>query len=1572
MKRLLSIAVMWLAMMVVAPVKAQATYGSPVPPASGWWEDRAGDGGGTHFPSADAACRNQHQVFNPAATYQSPTIASTLTTANCNWDKSAPGANSINPATVAFACPSGSVGISSAGKCISSGAGTSHGGRGGGGGDAPCGCPGGRDPPGEGPGAGNGGATGGISGDTGDSGAGGAGGPGAGGQDGFGSGSPSPEVGNPVRVADGAKTQREVDYSTADGLLTVRRSYSSLQGNDAKQARPSDSPGFGRNWRGILPGLLAVVGDPNYVAGFEYVTDGGSTLSFNATNFYDTTVWTFAGAQNDRASMTMVTVPTVNRFDYFRNGASVLNGPAEVRIDFRNGNYVLFRRAGAYNTASEHRYMVPIEQGFSSGYRQFFDYPDTGIYPDKVRDSFGRQLLLTWTDPAVSAGGAPNPVGKVISEIGLPDSSRLTYAYGSAGGLGYGTVQNRLQTVQRLSATSAVLWGRSYLYDNTTFDTALTGIVDQNGARLSTYTYSDAGLVATSERSGGVARHEFTYGEELPWRESYRTTVRNPLGRDHNYFFYKGTGNGFMPRILTKIDGAATLNMPADTRTWSYSGYDVTSATDTNGNRNDFAVDFTNHRYDSRIDAAGSVDARTTSASFDPAQDLFTRLERPGLRLNFTYSPIGQLLTRTETDTTTHTLPYSTAGQARTWTYGWTSTGKLASTNGPLPVTATKDDTQTFAYDALGNLSSVINGLGQVTGFAGYDANGRPATMTDANGIVTAFVYDGLGRTTSVKVKHPTTASLDATTTIDYDVEGRVTGITRPATEKLIVDYDLAGRVTAIRNPSGERIDYTLDPMGNVTAETTKRSNATIRNTVSRTFDEIGRMLSETLGPNRTTAWQYDKNGNATRMTSARSNATQMAFDGLDRLTGTIAADTGTTLDKYDPRDNLTEHTDAATVKTTFVRNGFGEVIQEVSPDRGTSTYYYNAAGQMTAAIDGRGQRVDYTRDILGRTLTKTPVGLTAQKITYTYDTAGITGSYGIGRLSKIVDGSGTTLFSYDHRGNLLIKRQKIGSTTAANVTWSYDLADRIATITYPSGRIVTYVRDTKGRVSSVTTKASGTAALVTLASGITYEAFGPLASATYGNGLSLTQDWGTDARLYAKSVKRVSTGANLWAATYAYDNDDNITGITDLVDATRSASYGYDVVDRLTRVVVPMGAVRQTDWTHDPNGNRTSEELRAVAGQANPDTTRVLTKVTGTNRLSTVQTATGLRTITYDARGNTSGETRGGGVSMTTTYDGYARLTGYVRTGDATQANVYNGLDDRVQVTSGTDVRRYLYDQDGRLIGDYGTSAADVKGEFIWLLPEVANDNSFGGDDGVGGYAPLAVASGPAASSVVSWLHGNHLGTPVLTTNASGTAVTPGTYVALGYPGQMKTYADLYYNRYRDYDTATGRYIQADPIGLAGDLNPYAYARGNPLRFVDPGGAIVKILTSDPRALRALMRAYLRLNRSKRGREITYKLESSCKIYYIKPAFHKAEFSGDTLLIDPFNSLKLWTTKGYIPTPLEVILGHELGHAFGTKDDGASRMNNVIINENQIRQQLGYPIRTDYFVPQFDWVPLR
>jgi RHS repeat-associated protein len=70
------------------------------------------------------------------------------------------------------------------------------------------------------------------------------------------------------------------------------------------------------------------------------------------------------------------------------------------------------------------------------------------------------------------------------------------------------------------------------------------------------------------------------------------------------------------------------------------------------------------------------------------------------------------------------------------------------------------------------------------------------------------------------------------------------------------------------------------------------------------------------------------------------------------------------------------------------------------------------------------------------------------------------------------------------------------------------------------------------------------------------------------------------------------------------------------------------------------------------------------------------------------------------------------------------------------------------------------------------------------------------------------------------------------------GNGAPLGATYELRFPGQFFDQGTkLHYNYFRDYDPRMGRYIESDSIGLAGGINTYAYAGGNPVSHTDPLG---------------------------------------------------------------------------------------------------------------------------------------
>jgi RHS repeat-associated protein len=59
-----------------------------------------------------------------------------------------------------------------------------------------------------------------------------------------------------------------------------------------------------------------------------------------------------------------------------------------------------------------------------------------------------------------------------------------------------------------------------------------------------------------------------------------------------------------------------------------------------------------------------------------------------------------------------------------------------------------------------------------------------------------------------------------------------------------------------------------------------------------------------------------------------------------------------------------------------------------------------------------------------------------------------------------------------------------------------------------------------------------------------------------------------------------------------------------------------------------------------------------------------------------------------------------------------------------------------------------------------------------------------------------------------------------------------------LRFPGQIfDSQTALHQNYFRDFDPLKGGYNEADPLGLRGGINTYAYVRNNPITLTDPTG---------------------------------------------------------------------------------------------------------------------------------------
>ncbi|MDP8909202.1 MAG: DUF6531 domain-containing protein [Chloroflexota bacterium] len=481
--------------------------------------------------------------------------------------------------------------------------------------------------------------------------------------------------------------------------------------------------------------------------------------------------------------------------------------------------------------------------------------------------------------------------------------------------------------------------------------------------------------------------------------------------------------------------GDLTSSTDPNGKIWRYS-YDSDgnqiSKTDPEGNR-------TTTAYNQIGWATSTVNPRGNTTGADPAQFTTT----------FTRNDFGDL-TRVE-DPLGHATQ-TTYDANRNATTVTAADGKITRTtydalNRPTNVTRPDDSTVRFAYDAAGNRTSVKDGLAHETTFSydpldrvtrqvdalnratsyTYDASGRQTATQDGAGRTTTFGYDAASQLTSVSYSDGQTHAVS----YDYDQLARRTKMT-DATGTSTWTYDSLGRLTSSTDGANRTLGYTYDLGGRLTK--TSYPSALVAQTapgqtisdpsVTRGYDDAGRVTSITDWLDSTTGFSYDRAGNLTEQRYPNNTTAALTYDRADQLTQrTDTGPTGTILDlPYTRKTTGQIHTQNDTATQPAVN----------------ATLDYDARQQLSSVTVAGLPTASFAHDLADR-LTRIDTATTATRLEY--DAAN--------QLTRTVNpttGDALATFTYDDVGNRTSMQPATGGLlqTPAPTNYSYNQANQL------------------------------------------------------------------------------------------------------------------------------------------------------------------------------------------------------------------------------------------------------------------------------------------------------------------------------------------------------------------------------------------------------------------------------------------------------------------------------------------------------------------------------------------------
>lgn len=788
-----------------------------------------------------------------------------------------------------------------------------------------------------------------------------------------------------------------------------------------------------------------------------------------------------------------------------------------------------------------------------------------------------------------------------------------------------------------------------YQYGNSLYPNALTGLIDKNGFNWAKWTYDGNGKAIASENFDGLKKTQIVYGDNTVTVTEANNHVRT-LTFDNQ------------SRLLSVAGGNCGQCGGSDVATYDYDSYNqLTSETDFNGIE-------TRYQYNSRglvtrrTEAYGLAEERITDLVWHPELALPTQIKTPVITRDFVYDANGKVLEVSETDRLVSTTP------VRKISYSYDASGRLSSIDGPRTDVS---DITSFTYHSNGDLASISNALGHSNQYTQYDANGRPLTMVDANGITTSMTYDAMGQVIS-------TTTAGYTTSYEYDAMGQLLKITEPGNITTHYAYNGARQLTSITDGSGNQIAYSYDNMNNVTNIEVKDDSGALFASQSRQYDNLNRLSNLVDGLNHTISYSYDNVGNLISTTTPLLKETKQVFDALNRLIESETADQKKTQYTYTAADQLSSVKAANNALTQYQMNGFSEVYSQTSPDTGVTTFSYDSAGNVITKKDAREVEISYEYDALNR-VTKIDFSTEQTDILLAYDSA----THGIGQLAQVTDFSGSTAYSYNSKSELSQKTSTVG-TVAKQIGYQYDATGQLSGITYPSGRQVSMTRNGDGLISKL--EVVHNAQTQILINNVSYYPFGNVRSYNMGNGVNSTKTYNANGQIIS------STDTGILERTISYSADAQIAAITDALLPEKNQTFTYDDQDRLSTATGDYG---QIDYSYDSVGNRLSKTDDGV--------TQNWEYLANSNQLA--------GNFAHDANGNRTLDSK-----RSYQYNAENRLASMTETESGiTTEYIYNAMGQRVKKHNMFGTTLYFYDEDGLLLAETDGDGKVIK-EYVYF----------------------------------------------------------------------------------------------------------------------------------------------------------------------------------------------------------------------------------------------------------------